>query len=167
MLEGLQHWAIERGIAVVCVARTVKGGDAALSRLFGLADATLLLERSDGRVTLKVRCRDAGERSVALGFDAGLFSVVGDAVNVQRSLHRSAILEVLETCAAPVSAVEVAASLGLPYANARKYLYRMTQSGEVRRVSRGLYVHPSVSGATTVVLSQLSHSAESSAKSLS
>jgi hypothetical protein len=157
-LEELQRWSVEHGVAVLYLARALKGGgDAASNRLFGAADATLLLELRDDRPTLRLRSRDIAERTTALAFDAGRWSVVGDAGEIHRSLRRLLILEVLETSRWPIAAGEVAGALGLPVANVRKMMFRMARAGELERRGRGLYVLAGAECERTMLLSQTSH----------
>jgi hypothetical protein len=141
LLERMQMWALKHGIAALCLVRTPKRGpDPATAGVLGLADTILVLERSGDDAVLKVRSRDTADRAVALAFDAGHFAIVGEAETVRYSLQRSQIVEVLETAVAPLSPVDVAGALALPYANVRQMMYRMERSGEIKRQSRGRFV---------------------------
>jgi len=150
-LNDLQRWAIEHALAVLVLARTRKGGaDVAANRVFGAADATLVLDRKGRVTTLQVRGRDVGERHAALGFDAGRWSIVGEARELTRSLQRSKIIAVLETSAVAMGPTDVAGALGMPVANVKKMLFRMARTGDVERLGRGLYLLPEAGAGQTV-----------------
>jgi hypothetical protein len=150
-LNDLQRWAIEHALAVLVLARTRKGGaDVAANRVFGAADATLVLDRKGRVTTLQVRGRDVGERHAALGFDAGRWSIVGEARELTRSLQRSKIIAVLETSAVAMGPTDVAGALGMPVANVKKMLFRMARAGDLERLGRGLYLLPEAGAGQTV-----------------
>jgi hypothetical protein len=141
LLERMQTWALQHGIAVLCLLRTPKRGpDPATADVLGIADTILVLERSGDHAVLKVRSRDTSDRAIALACDAGRFAIIGEAETVRYSLQRSQIAEVLQTAAAPLSPVDVAGALALPYANVRQMMYRMERSGEIKRERRGRFL---------------------------
>ncbi len=74
-MQGLQCWATEHRVAVVCLHHTRKGGaDDPLEALSGsnglsaCADTTLVLDRDQNGMTLYVRGRDVEEKESALNF---------------------------------------------------------------------------------------------------
>ncbi len=82
------------------------------------------------------------ERETALRFDNGLFSILGDAEEWQRSGERSAILKVLKDADEPMGPGEIASAAGMPGNNVRKLLFGMAKAGQVHKVRRGKYIHP-------------------------
>ena len=148
-LADLQRWATKYGIAVLMLHHTRKGGaDDPLEALSGsnglsaCADTTLVLDRTAGGITLYVRGRDVDERETALKFDAGLWSILGDADEWKRSGERSAIIKVLKDADEPMSPAEIAAATGMPGGNVRKLLFAMTKAGQLTKVGYGRYIHP-------------------------
>ena len=142
----LQRWAMEQGIAVVGLHHTKKGGaDDPLEALSGsnglsaCADTTLVLDRTSNGLTLYVRGRDVDEKESALAFDAGFWTLQGDAAEVRRTDERSAILEALAGSATPMSPAELADITGMVSQNVRQMLSRMVRAGEVKKVGYGRY----------------------------
>lgn len=145
----LQAWAMKHGIAVVGLHHTRKGGaDDPLEALSGsnglsaCADTTLVLDRDSSGITLFVRGRDVEERESALLFNAGSWTMTGDAAEVRRTDERSMILEVLRDADAPMSPGELASATGMPRNNTDQLLFKMGKAGEVLKCGRGRYVHP-------------------------
>lgn len=142
----LQRWAMEQGIAVVGLHHTKKGGaDDPLEALSGsnglaaVADTTLVLDRTSNGITLYVRGRDVDEKESALAFDAGFWTLQGDAAEVRRTDERTAILDALAGSATPMSPTELADITGMVGPNVRQMLSRMVRSGEVKKVGYGRY----------------------------
>jgi hypothetical protein len=147
-LEGLQRWATERRIAVVCLHHTRKGGaDDPLEALSGsnglsaCADTTLLLDRDGNGITLYVRGRDVEERESALKFTGGYWTVIGDAAEVRRSDERSVILEFLADNPEPITPTELAGVLGWKPNNTKQLLFKMAKCQAVSRKD-GRYTLP-------------------------
>ena len=145
----LQRWATENGIAVVGLHHTKKGGaDDPLEALSGsnglsaCADTTLVLDRSGEGITLYVRGRDVDEKETALSFDAGRWSIKGEASEVRRSYERYAILKALMEADAPMNPREIAIAADMARVNVDKLLSKMGKAGEVTKTGRGFYVHP-------------------------
>jgi hypothetical protein len=144
-LARLQRWAGVHGLAVICVCRTRKpragdplefDGDQAGALAF--ADTTLLLDRDRDGLTLAVRGRDVEEKRPALRFAGGVWSVLGEAADVNRSLKRKQIVEVLDTYG-ELSPSEIADETGLPGDNVRQLLLRMARDGEIEKNGWGVY----------------------------
>jgi hypothetical protein len=145
-MEGLQRWATEHRVAVVCLHHTRKGGaDDPLEALSGsnglsaCADTTLVLDRDGNGTTLYVRGRDVEERESALTFTCGHWTLAGSAVEVRRSAERNAILAALGDATEPLSPSEIADVTGMKAGNVRKLLLGMVKAGEVTKVERGRY----------------------------
>lgn len=144
-LKNLQRWAIDHGLAVVCVCRTRSGrvvdpeADQAGPDAFASADATLVLDHDAiGTLTLHVSGRDVEEKLSAVAFAAGRWTLRGDAAAVRRTDSRDRILEVLEVFG-DVPPSEIAEETGLSRANTRQLLSRMAREGEIYRDGWGKY----------------------------
>lgn len=145
----LQTWATESGIGVLALHHTRKGGaDDPLEALSGsnglpaVADTTLVLDRDGNGITLYVRGRDIEEKETALRFDAGIWTLIGEAADVRRSNERVTILVTLEQASEPMSPSELAAVTSMKNGNVRKLLHVMLTAGEVQKTGRGKYIHP-------------------------
>jgi hypothetical protein len=145
----LQRWAIDNGIAVLGLHHTRKGGaDDPLEALSGsnglsaVADTTLVLDRDNNGMTLYVRGRDVEEKETALRFDAGLWSMLGEAADVRRSDERVRVLEFLIDAVEPVRNSEIVAATGMSRNALDQLLFKMVKAGEVIKVKRGMFVHP-------------------------
>ena len=113
--------------------------------LAGCADSVLVLARSSQGTTLYVRGRDIEEAEHAVSFDkAGCRStILGNATEVHRSNERNSILAVLDEATDPMGPSDIAAAADMPVNNAKQLLHKMVTAGEVGKVGRGQYVHPS------------------------
>jgi hypothetical protein len=147
-LAELQRWATEHGVSVLILHHTRKGGaDDPLEALSGsnglsaCADTTLVLDRQASGITLYVRGRDVEERETALRFDAGRWSVIGDAADVRRSDERSEILSVLIGATEPMGPRDLSIASGMQRNNIDQLLWKMGRTGEVLKAERGRYVH--------------------------
>ena len=145
----LQRWAMDHGIAVVGLHHTRKGGaDDPLEALSGsnglsaCADTTLVLNRDGNGTTLYVRGRDVDEKETALHFDAGLWSIKGDAQKVRTSTERGRILKALLESDEPMAPADLAGGIGMPTNNVKQLLFKMAKVREVTKVGRGRYMHP-------------------------
>jgi RecA-family ATPase len=145
----LQRWALDHGIAVVGLHHTKKGGaDDPLEALSGsnglsaCADTTLVLDRDSNGITLYVRGRDVDEKESAMTFEAGLWTMTGDAATVRRTDERSTILDALADADEPMSPAEIADATRMAGQNVRQLLVRMARAGEIHKAGRGRYVHP-------------------------
>lgn len=149
IFEGLQKWATANCIAVVGLHHTKKGGaEDPLESLSGsnglsaVADTTLVLDRDGNGVTLYVRGRDVEERETALKFNAGLWTMLGNAAEVHRSNERVTIAVTLKEASEPMSPKEIAIVTGMRDGNVRKLLHTMGKAGEAMKSGRGAYFHP-------------------------
>lgn len=149
IFEGLQKWATSKSIAVLGLHHTKKGGaDDPLEALSGsnglsaVADTTLVLDRDGNGITLYVRGRDVEERETALKFDAGLWTMLGNAADVRRSDERVTIAVTLKEASEPMSPKDIAIVTGMKDGNVRKLLHTMVKAGEAMKSGRGAYFHP-------------------------
>lgn len=140
----LQRWAGAHGLAVLCVCRILKAhaddpleADEATAAL-AFADTTLLLDRDRDGLTLAVRGRDVEEVRPALRFTAGAWSLLGDAVTVNRSRNRRLIVDLIDDLG-KLGPSEIAEQTGLSYDNVRQLLSRMVRDGELYRDGWGNY----------------------------
>lgn len=147
IMAGLQRWATDYRIGVVCLHHTRKGGaDDPLEALSGsnglsaCADTTLLLDRDGNGITLYVRGRDVREKESAMKFVGGMWIVTGEAAVVRRSSERGNILAVLEEAVEPVAPNVIADVTGMKGGNVRRLLHSMQKAGEVQKTGRGQYV---------------------------
>jgi hypothetical protein len=145
-LADLQRWTTDKGIAVVLLHHTRKGGaDDPLEALSGsnglsaCADTTLVLDRQGGALSLYVRGRDVEEKDTSVEFDTGTWTILGDVAEVCRSNQRSAIIEALRHTDHALSPTEIADLSGMKNANVRRLLVSMGRDGEVAREARGAY----------------------------
>jgi RecA-family ATPase len=148
-LAPLQKWATDNHIAVVLLHHTRKGGaDDPLEALSGsnglaaCADTTVVLDKKSDHATLYVRGRDVEEKSMAMSFSEGKWTVAGEADVVTGSKERGNILTALRDSPEAMSPSELADVTGMKPGNVRKLLWAMVKSGEVLKTGRGRYVHP-------------------------
>lgn len=145
----LQAWATNNGIAVLGLHHTRKGGaDDPLEALSGsnglsaCADTTLVLDKDQNGMTIYVRGRDVEEKETALRHDVGIWTVLGDAAEVNRSDERVTIAVTLEKASEPMSPTLLADVTGMKNGNVRKLLHHMYENDEVLKIGRGKYIHP-------------------------
>jgi hypothetical protein len=93
-----------------------------------------------------VRGRDIEEADHAVTFNKTTcrWSIVGDAAEVQRSDTRTKILAVLLRTKGTIGPAEIAAEAALKEVVVRNRLGDMVAAGEVVKVGRGAYQHPSL-----------------------
>jgi len=113
--------------------------------LAGCADTCLILARTSKGATLYVRGRDVeeGEKAVMFGSATCRWSVLGDAVEIQRTESQSKIMAVLEAATGLLNPGEIASLADITRNTVDSTLHRMAAKGEVIQVSRGRYAHPS------------------------
>jgi hypothetical protein len=147
-MEGLQRWAGDKRIAVVCLHHTRKGGaDDPLEALSGsnglsaCADTTLLLDRDQNGVTLYVRGRDVEEKESALSFLSGIWNLIGEAADIRRTDERSKILSALLIADEAMGPRDVAIAAEMSRNNVDQLLFKMAKANEVQKVARGRYIH--------------------------
>ena len=148
-MEGLQRWATDNRVAVVCLHHTRKGGaDDPLEALSGsnglsaCADTTLVLDRDQNGITLYVRGRDVEERESALSFLSGNWNLIGEAAATRKTDERSKILSALLIADEAMGPRDVAIATEMPRNNVDQLLFKMAKAGEVEKTARGRYIHP-------------------------
>jgi hypothetical protein len=153
-LSTLHHLANEKGIAIPVLHHTRKmeaedpldtvSGTLGLA---GCADTVLVLNRSSQGTTLYVRGRDIEEAEHAVTFDkkACRWTILGNASDIHRSNERGRILAALDTATELLTPQDIVSSTGMPRNNVDQLLYKMGEDGEVVKVGRGKYRHPSKS----------------------
>jgi len=111
------------------------------SGLSGTADCVLLLRRGRGDADgeLRVIGRDLEERHLALRFEGGAWTLLGDAAEVVVSAERRAVLEALRSEGRPMRPGELAEVLGRPRVNLVQLLLRMADAGQVAHGLGGTY----------------------------
>ncbi|QIG92285.1 AAA family ATPase [Bradyrhizobium sp. 6(2017)] len=141
----LQEWSTRHGVAVLGLHHTKKGAmDDPLEALSGsnglaaCADTTIVLDQGANGRTLYVRGRDVEERETAVLFNAGSWTVLGEAADVRRSDERRAILSALAKTS-PLGPKEIAAATGMKDGNVRFLLGQMVAAGEIQKQGYGRY----------------------------
>ncbi|MEP7452824.1 AAA family ATPase [Phyllobacterium sp. SB3] len=149
IFAGLQKWATQKGICVLALHHTRKGGaDDPLEALSGsnglsaCADATLVLDRDENGITLYVRGRDIEEKESALKFNSGIWNLVGDASAFKRTNERESILAALLDADEPMSPKDISIATAMSRNNIDQLLHKMSKAGELQKHGRGRYVHP-------------------------
>jgi Fe2+ or Zn2+ uptake regulation protein len=71
--------------------------------------------------------------------DAAMWAIMGDMEEYRMSETRRAILKCLEDTDEPLSPKDIADALDLKENVVRQRLYQMSETGDVRKVARGLY----------------------------
>ncbi|TWI87048.1 AAA domain-containing protein [Roseibium hamelinense] len=146
--SGLQQWATNTGVSVLALHHTRKGGaDDPLEALSGsnglsaCADTTLVLDRDNNGITLYVRGRDVEEIETALRFDAGIWTIQGDAQEIRQSDERARIRAELEQADEPLTPTDIQALTSMKAGSVRRLLIKMVGDGQIQKVGRGQYAH--------------------------
>lgn len=151
-LADLHRLANEKGVAILVLHHTRKmeaedpldtvSGTLGLA---GCADTVLVLNRSSKGTTLYVRGRDIeeAEHAVSLDKNACRWTIIGNASEVHRSNERGRILAALEGATELMTPQDIVSATGMPRNNVDQLLFKMGEDGEVVKVGRGKYRHPS------------------------
>lgn len=108
--------------------------------LTGAVDGALVLDLDGSGFRLRGRGRDIEKNiEVALEFNNGHWTLLGDAADVHRSDQRKAITTVLDASDKAMSPNEIAIALKQPVVNIRQLLLKMTKAGEIQKDGRGKY----------------------------
>lgn len=117
--------------------------------LTGGVDTIAILKRNAKGTTLHVEGRDlddAVEKAVEFDRETCRWTILGEAKDVQRSVERSRVLNVLAKSPEGLAVAEIVSTAGLSTRNAADILlFRMREDGEVERVRRGVYGLPGTS----------------------
>lgn len=151
----LKDMADEFGLAIVVIHHTRKAdaGDklekvSGTNGLTGAADTTIILDRDGEGTVLVGRGRDIAEFETAVEFqkDNCRWRVLGEAADVRRTDERKLIIDALVTATEPMGSRDIADVTDQPDGNVRRMLAKMTRTGEVEKVKRGLYIYPGNNG---------------------
>jgi DNA-binding transcriptional ArsR family regulator len=146
----LQELAGRHGLAIVAVHHTRKmdaddpfDSVSGTRGLTGAADNVLVLKRDGGAQTpiLYGRGRDMEEVETALEFDPDTctWNAIGDAREVAKTSERQEILYILGRSVDPLTAQEVADTLGKTRSNVSHLLSRLYDEGKVQKHPRHRY----------------------------
>ena len=149
----LQRYASEHRLAVVLVTHTRKmeaedplEAISGTNGVTGAADAVLVLSRGTKGVTLYGRGRDIEEIETAMRFDAGRWSILGDADEVRKSDERRKIVSALKEAGDEQTPTAIAKLTGMKVENVRVLLRKMVASGDVLQPRVGYYTAPAAFG---------------------
>jgi hypothetical protein len=148
-IAALKRIADTRGIALVLVHHLRKA-DAAdpfdrisgSTGITGAADTNMVLTRarSSADAELSITGRDINEQSLALRFDAGAWTAMGEANTYRMSQERQQIIQAIRSLGRPASPSEVATFLGKERRGVNKLMFAMTSDGELKWTQGGKYV---------------------------
>ncbi|MGO4834567.1 AAA family ATPase, partial [Rhizobiaceae sp. 2RAB30] len=145
-LSPLQKWAGEHRVAVIVVThvRKMEASDphemiSGTNGLTGAADSIMVLNRDADGPKLYGRGRDIEEIEKALRFDAGKWSVLGEADDVKRSGQRQKIIAALKEASLPMKPTEIARASGMRVDSVRHLLPKMVEAGEAEKLAYGTY----------------------------
>jgi RecA-family ATPase len=145
----LQRYASEHRLAIVLVTHTRKmAADDPLEAVSGTngvtgaADAVLVLNRDAKGTTLYGRGRDIEEIETAMRFDAGRWSILGDADEVRKSGERRKIIVALKEAGDEQTPTDIAKLTGMKVQNVRVLIRKMVKDGEVSQPRVGFYTVP-------------------------
>lgn len=145
-LSPLQTYASEHRIAIIVITHVRKAEAAdplemisGTNGLTGAADTIMVLDRSGEGSKIVGRGRDIEEIEKALRFEAGKWTVLGDADDVRRSGQRRKILDALKEAELPMKPAEIATATGMRADGIRHLLPKMVTAGEVEKLAYGTY----------------------------
>ncbi|WP_439404741.1 AAA family ATPase [Bradyrhizobium sp. DASA03076] len=149
----LQRYASEHRLAVVLVTHTRKmeaedplEAISGTNGVTGAADAVLVLNRDSKGTTLYGRGRDIEEIETAMRFDAGRWSILGNADDVRKSDERRKIVAALKEAGDEQTPAAIAKLTGMKAENVRVLLRKMVKDGEVLQPRVGFYTVPAQFG---------------------
>jgi hypothetical protein len=152
-IRALQQVASEFNIAIIVIHHMRKAGAdsdpfdtvSGTLGLSGAADSVMILSRDGQGTTLYARGRDIETVEDAIAFNAETcrWTVQGAAEDIRRSDERGTILSVLIDADEPIRISEIVAGTQMSRRNVDQLLFKMARDGEVKKVGRGLYLHPS------------------------
>jgi hypothetical protein len=144
----LQKYASEHRLAIVLVTHTRKmeaedplESISGTNGVTGAADAVLVLSRGSSGTTLYGRGRDIEEIETAMNFNAGKWSILGNADEVKKSDERRKIIGALRENG-ELSPQEIANHTGLKAANVRNLVRKMARDGDIDQPRVGYYSVP-------------------------
>ena len=110
--------------------------------LIGACDTFWGLRRLGGEANaeLKIIGRDVEAQDLALRFEAGFWTVLGDAETVNLNVAHQAILDALTAAGYPLSPKQLAIDLGVNRNTMKSHLHRLEQKGLVLNLGNGHYI---------------------------
>jgi hypothetical protein len=152
-IKALQEVASEFNIAIIVIHHMRKAGAdsdpfdtvSGTLGLSGAADSVMILSRESQCTTLYARGRDIETVEDAITFNAETcrWTIQGAAEDVRRSDERGTILSVLIDADEPMTVSEISVGAEMSRGNVDQLLFKMFRAGEVKKVGRGRYLHPS------------------------
>jgi hypothetical protein len=152
-IKALQQVASEFNISIIVVHHMRKAGansdpfdtvNGTLG-LSGAADSVMIINRDGQGPTLYARGRDIEtvEDAIAFNGETCRWTIQGVAEDIRRSDERGAILSLLIDADEPMTVSEIVIGTQMPRNSADQLLFKMQRAGEVKKVGRGQYLHPS------------------------
>lgn len=148
---GLQKLAGKHKIAIVVVhhvnksdANDVFDKISGTTGLYGAADTALILSKKYNSAvdyTLSLKGRDFEDQEFALQFEKGIWTILGDAEDFQKSEERQMIVKLLETENRLMTTKEIKDHLKDKIKSIDMLLSILTKDGSIIRTGRGTYTH--------------------------
>lgn len=144
----LQEFSGEHGLTTILVTHLRKmgaeSGDpidqiSGTVGITGAADMIMVLDRNEKGASLYGRGRDAPEYEVAMQFDSGQWTVLGDADEVAQSKQRVTILEAMRASGEAMSPTDIAKATGMKPGATSHLLARMAKDGLVQKYGYGAW----------------------------
>lgn len=150
-ISALKRIADAHAAAIVVVHHTRKAPDADIfntisgsTGISGSADTNIVLIRGRGEVEaeLHVTGRDLEEKAVALGYEGGIWRVIGPAAEHRKSQARKEILDAFRALGRPAKPAEIADCLNRKRDAVRRTIVNMAVANELRPLGDGKYELP-------------------------
>ena len=147
----LTRIAQERGVAVVIVHHSNKSkpedfrdSSSGSNGLLGGCDTLWRLSRIAGKADamLSITGRDVHEQELAMQFQDGFWTVLGNAEDYRLSKESREVLDALTQAAKPLTPKQLATHLSIPVGTVRVRLKRMLDRGEVLNHGDGYIPRP-------------------------
>ena len=144
----LKELADEFGIAILLVhhLRKMSSDDplemvSGTTGFTGAVDTIMVLHRArtEADAELYVTGRDVEESEIALKFENGIWTALGDAATYRQSKERRQVLKALMDADQPMSPKAIADALDQTYENVKKRVSKMASEGQINRIARGKY----------------------------
>ena len=135
----LQEIGAEHGVAIVLLHHTRKAPDDDVfntvlgsTALMGGADTTIIIKRTRGNADaeLHITGRDVDEKELALRFDGGQWSLMGNADEYRMNQAQQAVLEVLRDGGGSMKLKDVAEAVNKSKQNVNKILKGLVRDGK-------------------------------------
>jgi hypothetical protein len=153
-LAPLQKLAQEANISILVITHSNKGKheDArdtigGTMGLAGACDTLWTLRRVAGKADaeLHITGRDVEEQTLAMQFQDGFWSVIGDAAQVNLGDRQQAILDYLQSQRSSCTPTHIATAINAKASIVRTILQRMVMKEIITSPSHGLYISPHLS----------------------